>query len=154
MNPVFDIENESTRKSISRKRKRPLPSLIPLAPPAEVIPLHQQPTYDIIPISFIPIGDSTCSITDFLEEQPTEKIQEEKTDKQSVKNEDDSETFVITGNFDEESSPIKNAEDDNETLIINFEEKSEKNSPMKKSKSKNTIYLCKICQPNEIFKIW
>ena len=125
---------------------------MPLAPPAEVISLHHQPTYDIIPISIIPIGDSTCSITELIEEQPAEKIQVgdvESTDKPSVKNEDDSETFVITGYFDTESSPTKNIDDDSETLVINFEEKS-----MKKSKSKNTVYTCKICQPDLSFKIW
>ena len=78
----------------------------------------------------------------------------ERTDKPSVKNEDDSETFVITGNFDAESSPTKNVDDDSETLVINFEEKSDKTSLMKKSKSKNTIYTCKICQPGLSFKIW
>ena len=128
---------------------------MPLAPPAEVIPVHHQPTYDIIPISIIPIGDSTCSITELLEEQSADKIVDvERTDKPSVKNEDDSETFVITGNFDAESSPTKNVDDDSETLVINFEEKSDKTSSMKKSKSKNTIYTCKICLPDLSFKIW
>ena len=128
---------------------------MPLAPPAEVMPLHHQPTYDIIPISIIPIGDSTCSITELIEEQPADKIPDvERTDKPSVKNEYDSESFVITGNFDADFSQTEKAEDDSETLVINFDEKSSETSPAKKPKSKNTIYTCKICQPDLSFKIW
>ena len=123
---------------VSRKRKRPLPSLVPLRPPPGIIPLTSILHHQLSAIPIIEAGP-TCSIVELQEEQPVEKI-----------------TMIDNQcRFDTDDDPTDEKEIKNEidTLIINFDEPSNL-TPKKKSKAKNTIYNCTICQPNMIFKIW
>ena len=122
---------------LSRKRKRPLPSLVPLPTLPGIIPLNSIHDHQFTAIPII-AADSTCSIVEVQEEQPVEKIQV--IDNQCQ--------FEI----DDDQADDK-VEDETETLVINFEEKSNK-TPAKKPKAKNTIYSCTLCQPNLTFKIW
>jgi len=123
---------------VSRKRKRPLPPLVPLRPPPGIIPLTFVLNHQLSAIPIIEAGP-TCSIVELQEEQAVEKIT--LIDNQCRFDTDDDLT---------DEKKIKNEID---TLIINFDETSNQ-TPKKKSKAKNTIYNCTICQPNMIFKIW
>ena len=124
---------------LSRKRKRPLPSLIPLSPFPGIIPLNSIPHNQLSAIPIIETGP-TCSIVELQDYQPVEKIS--MIDNQCQFDTDD-------------DDPADNQKNENEidTLVINFDETSNK-TPKKKPKSKNTIYNCTICQPNVFFKIW
>ena len=123
---------------LSRKRKRPLPALIPLSPLPGIIPLNSILHNQLNAIPIIETGP-TCSIVEIQEFQTVEKITE--IDNQC--------------RFDTDEDLAENQKNENEidTLVINFDETSNK-TPKKKPKSKNTIYNCTICQPNVIFKIW
>ena len=123
---------------VSRKRKRPLPSLVPLSRPPGIIPLNTILHHQFTTIPIIAAGP-TCSIVELQDEQPAEKI----------KVIDDHCPFEV----DDDSIEDRKVDDETETLVINFEEKSSK-TPPKKTKAKNTIYNCTLCQPNLTFKIW
>lgn len=132
-----------------RKRKRPLPPLVPLSSQSGAIPnMNHHQMFTSLPIiaDVIPIitNGSTCSIVELQEELPSENI----------KVIDIKKDLPVDSSSDNRSdSPLK-VEDSSETFVVNFEEKPNKASPVKKPKSKNTIYKCKVCQPNLEFKIW
>ena len=123
---------------VSRKRKRPLPSLVPLSRPPGIIPLNTILHHQFTAIPIVAAGP-TCSIVELHDEQSAEKIK------------------VIDDHcpFEVDDDPIddRQVDDETETLVINFEEKSSK-TPAKKTKAKNTIYNCTLCQPHLAFKIW
>ena len=123
---------------VSRKRKRPLPSLVPLSRPPGIIPLNTILHHQFTAIPIVTAGP-ICSIVEIQDEQSAEKIK------------------VIDDHcpFEVDDDPIEDrkVDDETETLVINFEEKTSK-TPEKKTKAKNTIYNFTLCQHHLAFKIF
>ena len=143
-NPEFqktkNVAGKPPLLPLSRKRKRPLPSLIPLSPLPGIIPLNSILNNQLSAIPIIETG-LTCSIVERQDYQPVEKIA-------MIDNQCQFETDI-----DDYLADNQKNENEIDTLVINFDETSNK-TPKKKPNTKNTIYNCTICQPNVFFKIW
>ena len=109
---------------VSRKRKRPLPSLVPLSRPPGIIPLNTILHHQFTAIPIVAAGP-TCSIVELHDEQSAEKIK------------------VIDDHcpFEVDDDPIEDrkVDDETETLVINFEEKSS-TTPAKKTQCRKTLW--------------